>query len=117
MLTFHDGALSRLDTDDKVAALAEIEQALDKLQTVTGVDVSDLMQLLALAANSVAQTTFDDAVSDAGQTPHPERAGQAPGGRGMATRRCPSAPGLREFTDAVRAFRFATTRALEALEA
>jgi hypothetical protein len=74
------------------------------------------MQLLALGANSVAQTTFDAAISDAGQTPTPneqDKLAEAESWLQEGAHRL-SAP---EFTDAVRAFRFATIRALEVLEA
>ena len=67
-----NGAIDKLQTEDLVAALVKIQQAIGFLaeaEEAGGTDASDLKLLLALAGQSVAQDAYDDAVLALGPDP------------------------------------------------
>jgi hypothetical protein len=109
-----NGALDKLGSGDLIAALVNLEAAIEALDEVSGVDVSALKRVLAAAANSIAQTTRNDAADFAGPMP------SATQQQKLAQSDASLAEGLAkiaalEYAEAVRAFRFATARALEVL--
>jgi hypothetical protein len=70
--TEENGAIDKLDAGDLVAALVRIDKAiglLEDAEAAGGSDTTELRLLLALAARSVAQMAYDDALTAAGPSP------------------------------------------------
>lgn len=84
---------------NRVAALVKVEAAIEALDKVAGKDVSTLQRLLALAANSIARTSRNDAQQ---QALHEVDSWLTDGESKLAAGK---------YAQAVRSFRFATARA------
>lgn len=104
-----NGALDMFETDNLVAALVMVEEAVQALDRVTGPDVSSLMRLLSLAANSVARTARAQAAAlvDPGPNVDPTLV-QVDAWLALGE----SKQAASDYAEAVRCFRAATTRAL-----
>jgi len=110
----NNGALDRLEGDDPIAALEKLTGAIVALDQITGTDVSTLKLLLALAANSVARTGWNEGADLIG--PSPTAAQQDKLDEAAAWLADGEAKlAAIDYAGAVRSFRFATARALEAV--
>jgi hypothetical protein len=102
-----DGAIDKLAGGQSVAALVMIEEAIQALARVAGLDVTSLERLLALAANAVARAAREDLAASTSNQGGENRLAQvdtwlADGESKLAAE---------VYADAVRSFRFATARA------
>jgi hypothetical protein len=113
-----DGAIDKLNSEDWVAALVKIEQALARIEafeTAYRFDLSAEKILLATAARSVAQGAFNNALAFIGLTPTHAQQEELDKINNWIAKGITALTG-ELYQESVRSFRFATARAVDVLE-
>jgi hypothetical protein len=109
-----NGALDKLGSGDLIPALVKLEATIQDLDKVVGIDVAALKLQLALAANSIARATRDNAADTIGPVPTPEQQAKLDDVDAWLADGEVKLRAL-DYDAAVRSFRFSTARALELL--